>query len=325
MERLRRVAERVAEAAADGERVAVVVSAMAGKTNELVAWTDGAGAAAAPTRVVRRRVRRGGRFGRTGHRRPPGHVPAQPWACGRDRGWDGRCRSSPTMRTAEPASTRFRPTLLDARWTQRRGGGDRRLPGRHPRGAARHARPRRLGHHRRGDRRGHRGAALRHLYRCGWRLHHRSPDRGWRAAGSTRSATKRCWRWPRSAPRCCTPARSNWPWPTRVPVRVSVELHRAGRGSGGRHPRLRRGGNHGKTDRQRRGLQPRRGEDQPVRTARSSRRVVGNLRPPGRRGRQRRHDRPEPRPRRWRRQHGVHRRQARRRGRRSGSWSRPSR
>jgi aspartate kinase len=46
LDRIRRVAALVAAEAARGHAVAVVVSAMAGKTNELVAWTDGAGAAA---------------------------------------------------------------------------------------------------------------------------------------------------------------------------------------------------------------------------------------------------------------------------------------
>jgi aspartate kinase len=46
LERIRRVAELVAAEVETGKHVAVVVSAMAGKTNELVAWTDGAGAAA---------------------------------------------------------------------------------------------------------------------------------------------------------------------------------------------------------------------------------------------------------------------------------------
>ena len=45
-ERIRRVAALVAVEVGLGKRVAVVVSAMAGKTNELVAWTDGAGPAA---------------------------------------------------------------------------------------------------------------------------------------------------------------------------------------------------------------------------------------------------------------------------------------
>ena len=47
LERIRRVARLVNAEVAAGHSVAVVVSAMAGKTNELVAWTDGAGSAAA--------------------------------------------------------------------------------------------------------------------------------------------------------------------------------------------------------------------------------------------------------------------------------------
>jgi len=45
LERIRRIGRIVAAEVAAGENVAVIVSAMAGKTNELVAWTDGAGAA----------------------------------------------------------------------------------------------------------------------------------------------------------------------------------------------------------------------------------------------------------------------------------------
>ena len=47
LERIRRVGRLVAAEVATGKSIAVVVSAMAGKTNELVAWTDGAGPAAA--------------------------------------------------------------------------------------------------------------------------------------------------------------------------------------------------------------------------------------------------------------------------------------
>ena len=47
LERIRRVARLVAAEVRAGHGVAVVVSAMAGKTNELVAWTDTAGPAAA--------------------------------------------------------------------------------------------------------------------------------------------------------------------------------------------------------------------------------------------------------------------------------------
>ena len=43
VERIRRVGTLVAAEAAQGKQVAVVVSAMAGHTNQLVAWTDAAG------------------------------------------------------------------------------------------------------------------------------------------------------------------------------------------------------------------------------------------------------------------------------------------
>ena len=46
LERIRRVGRLVAAEVEAGHKVAVVVSAMAGKTNELVAWTDGSGRAA---------------------------------------------------------------------------------------------------------------------------------------------------------------------------------------------------------------------------------------------------------------------------------------
>lgn len=46
LERIRRVARLVNAEVQAGRQVAVVVSAMSGKTNELVAWTDGAGASA---------------------------------------------------------------------------------------------------------------------------------------------------------------------------------------------------------------------------------------------------------------------------------------
>jgi aspartate kinase len=47
LDRIRRVARLTAAEVRSGKAVAVVVSAMAGRTNELVAWTDQAGPAAA--------------------------------------------------------------------------------------------------------------------------------------------------------------------------------------------------------------------------------------------------------------------------------------
>src|SRR3978361_2380431 len=46
LDRIRRVGRLVAAEVKAGHQVAVVVSAMSGKTNELVAWTDAAGPAA---------------------------------------------------------------------------------------------------------------------------------------------------------------------------------------------------------------------------------------------------------------------------------------
>src|SRR3569623_1739524 len=46
LERIARVARLVQAEVEAGNKVAVVVSAMAGRTNELVAWTDGSGRAA---------------------------------------------------------------------------------------------------------------------------------------------------------------------------------------------------------------------------------------------------------------------------------------
>src|SRR6187402_3319040 len=52
LERIRRVARLVAAEVAAGHKVAVVVSAMSGKTNELVAWTDEAGLLAIALRKI---------------------------------------------------------------------------------------------------------------------------------------------------------------------------------------------------------------------------------------------------------------------------------
>ena len=64
MDRIRRVGRLVAAEVAAGHQVAVVVSAMSGTTNVLVAWTDAAGPAAQglPRAYLRfrRRARPGG-------------------------------------------------------------------------------------------------------------------------------------------------------------------------------------------------------------------------------------------------------------------------
>ena len=89
LERIRSVARLVQREVDAGHQVAVVVSAMAGKTNELVAWCRRGRAAARA-----RRIRRGGRLRRAGDCRPARHDPAA-MGVPRAPGWAGRSRSSP--------------------------------------------------------------------------------------------------------------------------------------------------------------------------------------------------------------------------------------
>ena len=94
-----------------------------------------------------------------------------------------------------------------------RGGLDRagrRLPGRLHRQPRRdHARPRRLGHDRGRARRRPRRRGLRDLHRRRRRLHRRSRGSSPTRASCRSSPTRRCWRWPPRAPRCCSCARSS--------------------------------------------------------------------------------------------------------------------
>ena len=88
----------------------------------------------------------------------------------------------------------------------------RRLPGRQPgHQGHHHPRPRRLGHHRRGPGRRARRRRLRDLHRRRRRLHRRPADRRRAPARSTGSPARRCWSWPRPAPRSCTCAASSTP------------------------------------------------------------------------------------------------------------------
>ena len=117
LERIRRVARLVAAEVAAGRKVAVVVSAMAGKTNELVAWTDGAGEASQglspsddeyDTVVASGEQVTAGLLAMT--LRNIG-VSARSWL-----GWAGRYPSSPTMHTGGRGSRIFRRKTLSAPW-----------------------------------------------------------------------------------------------------------------------------------------------------------------------------------------------------------------
>ena len=163
-----------------------------------------------PVAAARRaRIRHGGGDRRAGHHRPAGHRAAGD----RRRGalLAGLADPDPhRQRPRQGAHRRHRGRRTDPAHADRPGRRGVRLPGHRHRQPRHHAGPRRVGHLGRGT--GGRAARrpLRHLHRCRWRLHDRSAHRAAGAASSRGSATRRCWNWPRSAPRCCRPAASNW-------------------------------------------------------------------------------------------------------------------
>ena len=191
LDRIRNAAAKVKREVERGYDVAVVVSAMAGKTNELVGWVRQHLAA-----LRRARIRRGGRLRRERDRRPDGADPAG------DRGAGAQLAglAGAAAHQLEPRGGPHRGDRDRGGWSEVRRGaarGDRRLPGHQPRGTDHHARPRRLGHQRRRLRRGARGRALRHLHRRRRGLHHRPAHHPQGAQARPRSPTRRCWSWPR--------------------------------------------------------------------------------------------------------------------------------
>ena len=174
VERIRNVARHVKREVEAGYDVAVVVSAMAGKTNELVGWVK---EASAPLRF--QGIRRGRRLGRAGHvraprPRAPGDGPAGPVLA-------GLADPDPDLRRAWLGPHRRRSTARGSCAGLRRAPRGRRgvrLPGPAPADRPHHhARARRLGHQRRGARGGDRGGALRHLHGRRRRLHDRPAHR----------------------------------------------------------------------------------------------------------------------------------------------------
>jgi hypothetical protein len=209
LDRIRRAAKRVGREVANGYDVIVIVSAMAGKTNELVGWVE------ETSPLLRRaRIRRRGLLGRERDRR----------ADGADAAGNGRARAQ-LAGLAGAGADDLGPCLGpdrgdpdrqhhgEVRRRHARGGG-RGLPGHQPRGPDHHAGPGRVGHHRRGLRRRLRGGALRHLHRCGRGLYHRPahhhegpqarPDRLRGDAGTGLARARRCCRRGRWNWRCAT-------------------------------------------------------------------------------------------------------------------------
>ena len=178
IERIRNVARHVKREVDAGHEVAVVVSAMAGTTNQLVAWTR----AAAPMHDAREYdavVASGEQVtaGLLAIALQEMGVNARSWL-----GWQIPIRTDAAHGAARIVD------IDGARLIERHGagpgGGDRRLPGHRPGQPHRDARPRRLRHQRGRDRRGGRRRPLRHLHRRRRRLHHRPAHRAEGAAAA---------------------------------------------------------------------------------------------------------------------------------------------
>ena len=206
IERIRNAAAASSARSMPGNEVAVVVSAMAGATNQLVDWTRQMSRlhdAREYDVVVAVR--------RAGDRRADGARAAGCSASTPAPGSAGRSRSAPTACTARRASRRSTPTEIDRRFAEGQVAVVAGLPGHR---AARA-----------GSRRSGRGGSdtsavalaaalegrpLRYLHRCRRRLHDRSAHRCEGPQARVESPTRRCWRWRRRAPRCCRRARSRW-------------------------------------------------------------------------------------------------------------------
>ena len=170
LDRIARAAKRVAVEVANGYDVIVIVSAMSGKTNELVGWVN----ETSPLYDAREydaivSLGRKCHRGLMALRLQEMDIPARSW-----QGWQ-----VPVMTTSPiPApGSRTSPQTTSPPSSRRHAGRRRRwISGRQPRRPDHHAGARRVGHHCRGFRRRLRGRTLRHLYRCGRRLHHRPAD-----------------------------------------------------------------------------------------------------------------------------------------------------
>ena len=134
------------------------------------------------------------RAGRDGHRLAGRAGPLVHRVAGRRHHHRHARQRQDHRRHAEPAA-------VGARRGPDRAG--RRLPGRQPGQQGRHhARPRRVGHHRRRAGRGAERRRLRDLHRRRRHLHRRPAHRAQRAAAGHRLSSRRCSSWPRAAPRC---------------------------------------------------------------------------------------------------------------------------
>ena len=215
LDRIRNAAAKVKREVERGYDVAVVVSAMAGTTNELVGWVRQT-SLLYDAREYDAVVASGENVtaGLMALTLQEMGVPARSW-----QGWQVPLRTNSSHGAARIVGDRDRGADPQVRRGAARG--HRRLPGDRPGRPDHHARPRRLGHLRGRLRRGARGRALRHLHRRRRGLHHRPADHPQGAQARARSPTRRCSSSRASGPRCCRPARSSSRCATRCGCRCS--------------------------------------------------------------------------------------------------------
>ena len=197
IDRIRNVARHVKREVDAGHEVAVVVSAMAGTTNQLVAWAR----EASPLHDAREYDA----VVASGEQVTAGLLAIVLEGMGVNaRSWQGW--QLPILTSNAHASARIEDINgeeLIKRFRERKGGRRHRgLPG-HAQGDRphHHARARRLGHLGGRDRGRDQGRPLRHLHRRRRRLHDRPARGAARATRWKRSRSRKCSKWPRSAPR----------------------------------------------------------------------------------------------------------------------------
>ena len=251
---------------------------MAGKTNELVAWTDGAGRGAEAASslsddeydvvVASGEQVTAGLLAMT--LRNMG-LNARSWL-----GWQVPIITDDAHGTAR--IDEIPPEKLHAPpWSAGEIAVIAGFQGVTPRAAHLHAGPRRLGHHRGGHRRGI-GAARCDIYTDVDGVYTTDPRIEAKARRLAKISYEEMLEMASLGAKVLQTRSVELAMAQRVPVRVLSSFVEPGERRAGHH-RLRRGGDRGKAHRQRRGLQPRRGQDHPVRPARPSGRLLGDLRP----------------------------------------------
>ncbi|MEI2715135.1 MAG: hypothetical protein V9G04_18030 [Nocardioides sp.] len=130
--RIRNVARHVKREVDAGHEVAVVVSAMSGKTNELVGWVQACRRRRSHAILRRARIRRGGRLGRAGDVRACWRSRCRRWASTRAPGRAGRSRSRTDNAHGAARIADIDGSDLIKRFGEGAGRGGRRLPGHRP-------------------------------------------------------------------------------------------------------------------------------------------------------------------------------------------------